>query len=380
MIDIKKEECCGCSACAQSCKLKCIEMLQDNEGFLYPVVNKEKCVNCGTCENVCPSINSKSVACDLKGYVALSNDDKIREESSSGGIFSLLAEYILKKDGIVIGAAFDRNLKVVHKVIREKKDLYKLRGSKYVQSDVKNTYKQAESYLKNNIKVLYSGTSCQIAGLRNYLNKDYEGLYTVDVLCHGVPTPKLLAQYFCEMEKKYNSKIDNVYFRDKKNGWVNYSVEIKFENGKIYRTIFNKDPYMRLFLNNICLRPSCYQCRYNKLERNSDITIGDCWGVEHTVPDFFDDKGTSVIITRTDKGNQLLNGIKADLKYSECDIDYILPPDSGGRKACEAHVNRKKFFELLNQKADFESLTRCLNITYKDRINRKIKSIFRINN
>ncbi len=206
MIDIKKEECCGCSACAQSCKLKCIEMLQDNEGFLYPVVNKEKCVNCGICENVCPSINSKSVACDLKGYVALSNDDKIREESSSGGIFSLLAEYILKKDGIVIGAAFDRNLKVVHKVIREKKDLYKLRGSKYVQSDVKNTYKQAESYLKNNIKVLYSGTSCQIAGLRNYLNKDYEGLYTVDVLCHGVPTPKLLAQYFCEMEKNITLK------------------------------------------------------------------------------------------------------------------------------------------------------------------------------
>ena len=339
-----KSECCGCTACQQICPVQCIVMTSDEEGFLYPKINEGQCIGCRKCEVVCPIQSPPLVKGNTQTYVGYAQSEEIRRQSSSGGIFSLAAEYVLKRGGAVFGAAFDDSLAVHHICVESEEDLDKLRGSKYVQSSLENTYAQAEEYLIDGRWVLFSGTACQIAGLKNYLGKEYDRLLTIDVLCHGVPSPKIWKLYLEEQERKYNSKITSIQFRDKKLGWKLFSIRIQFENGREYAVPFTKDKFMNLFLGNIDLRPSCYDCRFKAFPRPSDMTIGDCWGIEHHLPELDDDLGTSVILVHSAKGERLFKAIRERLTVKEAALDSVLPKTADSRRSVEMHPNRKQFW------------------------------------
>ena len=322
---INKKDCCGCTACAHICPVKCIEMKEDKEGFLYPAVDNEKCIRCHKCERVCPIGNLINYNNETKTFIGYNKNEEIREKSSSGGIFSLAAEWIIEQNGVVFGAAFDENFEVCHIAAENEEELSKLRGSKYVQSRLGDAYPKVKQYLENNRKVLFTGTGCQIAGLKKYLNKDYENLYTVDVLCHGVPSPKIWKMYLEEKKKQYNAPIQKIEFRNKESGWKNYSVNIEFADNQRYCIKFYEDKYMQMFLGNIDLRPSCHNCRFKGFPRISDMTIGDSWGIENYMPDMDDDRGTSVIVVNSLKGKQMLEAVVGSLNLREASLDKALP-------------------------------------------------------
>ena len=300
-----KKECCGCTACFHICPINCIVMKEDEEGFLYPNIDKAKCIHCNKCKEVCPNRNIENRNTRTQTFVGYYKDDEVRKQSSSGGIFSAIAEWILQQKGVVFGAAFDENFEVHHIAVETKEELIKLRGSKYVQSRLENTFLEAKEYLEKKRKVLFTGTACQIAGLKNYLSAEYENLYTVDVLCHGAPSPKIWRMYLDDKKEQYQASINKVEFRNKDDGWKNYFINIAFSNMKRFYTHYYKDKFMRMFLDNLDLRPSCYSCVFKEIPRISDVTIGDSWGVENYMPDMDDDKGTSVILVHSSNGEKI---------------------------------------------------------------------------
>lgn len=354
MVD--REKCCGCTACVHICPVKCIEMEEDKEGFLQPAVDKEKCINCHKCETVCPIRNLKNDNTETKTFVGYHKNEAVRNQSSSGGIFSLASEWIFSQGGVVFGAAFDENFEVCHIAAETEEELSKLRGSKYVQSRLGNAYPRVKQYLENNRKVLFSGTACQIAGLKYYLNKDYENLYTVDVLCHGVPSPKIWKMYLEHIKNRYNASIDKIDFRSKKSGWKSYSFNMKFSDKQQYCVKFFEDKYMQMFLGNIDLRPSCYDCRFKGFPRISDMTIGDSWGIESYMPDMDDDGGTSIILLHSEKGSKMLESFRESLNIREASLDKALPITAESRKSVIMHPNRKKFFDSAEKGESFDAL------------------------
>ena len=361
MISIShKKDCCGCGACVQKCPKQCISMRADPEGFLYPEVDTAVCVHCGLCEQACPILQAQTYPQPEKAYAAFARDEQLRKQSSSGGVFSLLAGEILHRNGVVFGAAFDGDFRVHHIAVSTEEALEKLRGSKYTQSRIGNAYVEAQSFLKKGKPVLFTGTACQIAGLHTFLGRDYVNLYTADVLCHGVPSPKLWERYLKEQERGNRAKVQQVNFRDKTGGWKNYSVQLQFENGHAYQVRFQEDGYMRLFLSDICLRPACHDCKFKSLTRPSDITIGDCWGVEKSLPELDDDRGTSVVLVRTDKGRALLSCCEAAMRMQEAAVDVLLPPTADSRKSVARHPNRERFFHKLSTGADVKVLVKLL--------------------
>lgn len=375
MINIsKKSECCGCGACVQICPKNCIDFVNDQEGFWYPRINQEKCIGCNLCENVCPNIKCEEKKDDiLEAYVSYANDDKLRNKSSSGGIFSVLAMQILKRGGIIFGAAFDANMLVSHIGISSVSELEKLQGSKYLQSRTEMSYFEAERALKAGKWVLYSGTACQISGLKKYLRREYTNLVTVDVLCHGVPSPKVWERYLDDQQKLYNGRIKKVSLRQKSKGWKAFSTELIFDNEKKYEQVYTKDPYMQLFLKNICLRPSCYDCNFKSLNRDSDITIGDCWGIEKYMPEMDDDRGTSVVLVHSQQGKSLLQECKQSLVLRTAEVDRALPPWSDSRKSVPIHRNRDKLFKKLEQGKSTQQLLRLTEDSILIKVKRKVK-------
>ena len=285
MITISdKKQCCGCSACSQICPAKCITMSADSEGFFYPQVDKAECTGCGLCESVCPILNGNRITSEQTVYAAYT-EDEIRMSSSSGGIFPLLADTVLAEGGVVFGAAFTRELSVQHIMVSSPDQLKKLQGSKYLQSDINGTYAEVKRQLAEGRRVLFSGTGCQIAGLKKYLGNDPDMLLTVDVICHGVPSENVWRTYLEWLEKENGAAVEKVTLRDKKTGWKTYSVSVEFGNGNKYDQIHKKDLYMQTFLKDICLRPSCYDCRFKPLSSQADITLGDCWGIHKYMPE-----------------------------------------------------------------------------------------------
>ena len=345
----KKELCCGCGACAQVCPKGCIKMNRDKEGFLYPCISETACTSCGLCETVCPISETASHDDHVLGcYVGYAKDEEIRVCSSSGGIFSLFAAEVLRLGGVLYGAAVDEEQMVRHIRVDSMSGLRLLRGSKYLQSEVGDTFSEAKRDLEAGRYVLYSGTACQIAGLKSLLGEDYEKLYTVDVLCHGVPSPIVWRKYLDWQGKRCGGRVTQSFFRNKEYGWKKYAVEILFDNSKIYMKIHREDIFMQMFLENICLRPSCHECRFKDLDRVSDLTIGDAWGVDLVDSEMDDDKGTSVIITHSPKGEGLLEEILPDVRIHRTDVERILPPTADSRKSVIAHPERESFFRALN--------------------------------
>ena len=360
MITIKnKADCCGCGACQQSCPKGCITLEPDSEGFLYPKVDEKACVNCGLCEKVCPILRKqKTPPEEVAAYAGYITDPEIREASSSGGLFSVLAQEILRRDGVIAGAAFDDDFSVRHILIEKDEQMHRLRGSKYVQSRMEDTYIQIRTLLKQGRAVLFTGVACQVAGLKAFVGRDYDNLYTVDVLCHGVPSPQVWKQYLVQQQHCYGADIQGASFRHKRRGWKSFSMVLDFDNQKQYHETLNEDAYMRLFLANICLRPSCHSCRFKDFPRQSDLTIGDAWGIEKHIPELDDDRGTSVVLINSEKGRGLWDAVAGKLVFRSGSMDVLLPKDSDSRRSVRPHSNRTRFFTALNRGDSLEQLVK----------------------
>lgn len=374
--EVEKQNCIGCAACVQICPKKCIIMCEDKEGFLYPKVIVEKCVQCKKCVQVCPACNNKKWedVCKIS-YAAYAKETDIREKSSSGGVFTLLAEYVIEEKGIVFGAVYDEKMTVHHIGVETREGLALLRGSKYLQSRIEDTFIKVRKALEQERKVLFTGTGCQIAGLKRFLQKEYDNLLTVDILCHGVPSPKVWMRYIREQENRYGAQIEHVSFRSKKLGWKKFGIELQFTNSLMYENIYYNDDYMKLFLGNICLRPSCHNCKYKKLDRSSDLTIGDAWGIGNHLPLMDDDRGTSIILVHSVKGLEVFEKVKAKMIYCAVDTEILLPASADSRNSVSIPLNRKKFFRKLDKKTSIEKLVKCLEVSYLCRIKKKIKRL-----
>lgn len=313
MIQInKKEDCCGCEACVQRCPTNCISLTQDMEGFLYPSANPDLCIQCGLCEKVCPVINRRDLHLPIASYAAKNTNKQIRENSSSGGIFTQLSEYVIEKGGVVFGAKFDGNWDVVHDYTEDILGITTFQGSKYVQSRIQNSYKQFEIFLKKGRLVIFSGTPCEVSGLKYFLRKDYHNLITIDFICHGVPSPLVFKEYLTELSNKYNSNIQTIQFRSKEYGWKHFCMKIQFSSEEVYTQPLNKDPYLLGFLSDWYLRPSCFACPTRNLSSGADITLGDFWGIDTLLPNFDDDRGVSAIIINSKKGEEIIHNINIE--------------------------------------------------------------------
>ncbi len=355
-------------------------MKADAEGFLYPHIDASKCVNCGICQKACPSLNSAEARYPRSVYAAMAKDDALRLESSSGGVFSLLANDTLAKGGVVFGAAFDHNdWHVYHRVVEAQEDLKELRGSKYVQSDVDDCYRQVKTYLTEGRSVLFTGTPCQIAGLSKFFalqkGTPLDNLLLVDVVCHAVPSPLVWKKYLeNRLATAYNGRagglkeIRRISSRRKNCGWKRYSLSLGFANDKEYLTVFNDDSFMRGFLAELYNRPSCHNCPSKNLRSGSDITIGDFWGVSSHIPEMDDDKGTSLVLVNTEKGVQSFSSISTGLNCKVADFDNAVKGNPAIVRPTNPHRNRSGFFRRV-LKSDFDSLAnRMLQPPLKTRI------------
>lgn len=358
---VSKKECCGCGACFQACPSDAIRMDYDEEGILYPLVDEEKCIRCGKCVRVCPALhpydrNEKKPEC----YAAY-GDDGIRAVSSSGGIFSLAAEQVLQEGGAVCGAMFDERFHLSQKVVYSREELPKLRGSKYIQSDTGHTFQEIKKVLDEGRPALYVGTPCLVAGLRGYLGKEYERLFTIDLLCHGGPSPVAFHKYLQEVHGK--KEVAYVGFRDKDHfEWqINATgMTVKYKNGSSYRRAKSDDLYYRAFTPSLMVRPQCQVCNYAKLPRLGDITLGDFWGVENYDPRMTDGKGTSIVSVNSEKGAALLDKIKPKLQLLEkIDINHILTHGQPYAKPYKNNPRRYRFLRMAKGCSFQKSLECC---------------------
>lgn len=352
-----KNICTGCGACAASCPLNCLEMQSDREGFRYPQIDTTRCISCHKCEAVCPVLNKLSVQEDPQAYGVQHKENNLRSTSSSGGVFPALAAFILKKGGAVCGAGYTDNFEVEHKLIEDVSAICKLQGAKYAQSRAEHLFPEIRSILEANRWMLFVGTPCQVAGLKSYLGKDYDKLILTDMICHGVPSPLVWQKYLTYRIKKdaENARIIAVNQRDKVSGWskYRYSLRVNYSNGKTYCVPQSEDPYMRGFVNNLYLRPSCAQCQFKGLNRCSDFTLGDFWGVWEQYPEFDDDKGTSLVLINTEKGANCWENIKGDMDVIAVDVRAALRQNPSAYNSSAPHSKRNVFFDKMDN-SDFD--------------------------
>ena len=348
MISISdKHTCCGCGACAQRCPKQCISMKPDDEGFLYPRVDEAFCIGCDLCEKVCPCLIQGEPQKPIKVYSVVNPNEAIRKESSSGGAFTMIAEEVINEGGVVFGARFNDSWEVIHTYTESKEGLEAFRGSKYVQSRIGDTFIQASEFLKKGRKVLFTGTPCQIAGLKLFLRKEYENLLTIDVVCHGVPSPLIWRDYLTALsvntiglvENKKNvptqidrNKISRISFRDKISGWKKYSFVVRSsqynsqsETRKeeiLLQETLDKNLYLQLFLRNLDLRPSCYTCPFKSGKCKSDFTLGDFWGYSNEDSQIDDDKGISLVLVNTKVAKEIIRKYDRSIVESTYDAAY----------------------------------------------------------
>lgn len=363
-----KEDCCGCSACVSICPKGAIEMKLDQEGFKYPQRDDKKCIHCGLCKKVCPILNKeKNKRINQIGYIFQNSNKEIRKESTSGGFFTALAEYVLTQNGAIYGAAFDKQFRVIHKRVTDSSQLGEFRNSKYVQSDPQSTFLKVRKDLNNHMTVLYSGTTCQIEGLRRFLQKDYENLITVDVICRSVPSPLLWDKYLASK----NKKITKALFREKVFGYKYSNLTLYDKNGRFYKNGIDTDPYLRAFFSNIASRPSCYNCRFKEQFHISDFTIWDCFDVAKYDYRFDDDIGTTKVLINTLKGRKLFKKFSTNHRVKKIEVEQLVSNFHQMFYSIKYNHRRKEFFDDLNNKE--------LNIVLEKYFPHNIKSIFEKN-
>lgn len=354
-----KDLCTGCAACANICPRQSIEMESDDEGFLRPVIDIEKCIKCGSCSRVCPQV--KKWQYDEEGkevYACWSTSKHTREESTSGGAFTELARIVLRKGGYVFGAAFDPIPLVRHIGVCAEDDLLRFRGSKYVQSEIGDCFQEVKCLLQNGKQVLFSGTACQIDGLYHFLDNRFKGqLFTIDLVCHGVPSPRVFKDYIRWLEAKWHSRVESYRFRDKAIGWHLHSSRIRFRNGKTIVQDFFENNFSRGFLSNIFLRPSCSKCIYANLHRPADITLADFWGYQgRAAKDRDDDKGISMVMLNTENGQKLFKeALRSLVSYSRS-VSEAVKGNPALRGGFAVSKDRVEFWQTYNSGRNFDDL------------------------
>lgn len=371
-------DCTACAACVSACPKQCISMREDREGFLQPKIDTTLCIECHKCEKVCPILNPIAIPNDFetKAYAAINKDNEVRAQSSSGGVFFPLAQWVINQGGVVFGARWNDKWEVVHDYAEDIEGVKAFMRSKYVQSVVGDTLKQAKVFLEAGRWVLYSGTPCQIGGLKAYLGKEYDKLVTVDLICHGVPSPGVWRSYLKDYHK--GETILDINFRDKRKGWLDFLNEVTTTTTTTtYRVKTLKHPYMNGFLYDVYLRRSCYNCVFRKYHRASDLTTADYWGVNNVYPDMFDNKGTSILFTHTKKGLQILNQI----------IDLFLLREQDSSKAIQYNPSMIKNPPMPEGRSSYLMFYRLLGFRRAEfamkqdgittRIKRKIRKIIK---
>lgn len=375
----EKNNCCGCGACYSICPKKCITMVEDSEGFLYPQVNKDLCIDCGLCRNVCPFIGEKSSNSVLEAYACNHNDAQIRKNSSSGGVFSAICEKVIANNGVVFGASYGEDFSVAHKMIETTEEIQQLRGSKYVQSVIGNCYAQCKEQLELNKQVVFSGTPCQILGLKKYLRKDYENLICIEIICHGVPSPKFWSLYLNNFKKQFDSKIKNISFRDKEISWREYMLSVNFDNGQIYSKRANADTYLKGFSSDLFLRPSCSHCKAKAYASNSDIILGDFWGIwkYKAYEALYDNKGTTAVLVMSQKGKELFNEIKSRMAILPATESDITDNNTPIFKSTAPHPKREEFFSKVNENNFNQLVNDYTKVSFVKKVKSKLISIIR---
>lgn len=372
----RKEDCCGCQACAQICPKQCISMDPDEEGFLYPRIDAKQCVQCGLCEKVCPVLRrGEEPEGEPEAYAACSHSEEVRQESSSGGIFSLLAEKVLGMAGVVYGAAMTTVDTVRHIRVSSPEELPQLRGSKYVQSDIGDSYLRAREDLMAGRVVLFTGTPCQIEGLRSFLGKDFPNLICMDIVCHGVPSPMVWRSYLQYRQRRAGSRAVRAAFRNKRFGWKDFSVVLDFSNGSHYISSFVDDPFMQAYLHDLCLRPSCYECAFKKTNRVSDLTAADFWGISKVCPQMDDDRGTSLVLVHSEKGERVLRELFGDMRYEQVDFTCAIQGNPSMSKPVNRPQGRESFLKELQRESLPEVVRRYVN--RKPGVKRRVKAVLR---
>ena len=355
---VVSKKCCGCNACLNICPQNAISVKENEQGFLYPCIDKEKCTHCGLCEKICPVVNPDFSNTKHPECFAAMAEDELRKKSSSGAIFPVLAKYVIENGGYVCGAAYTEDFSVEHVIINNEKDLARLKGSKYIQSNIKDCFSKIKDILKTGKQVLFTGSPCQVAGLKNFLQKDYENLFCVDLLCHGVPSVKIFQKYLKEMFP--DEKIEEYTFRDKSQGWHTYYSKIKSDINQHF-VHMTDNSYVKGFLYNLFLRESCYKCPFATIPRQGDITIGDFWGIENYDITLDDDKGTSVVLINNRKGQDFFKKIKNELKTCKnMPLKYAVKHNLNLRKPSKASPQHKQFLRCFNKYTFKKNIDACL--------------------
>ncbi len=376
---IESKLCSGCKACKQICPNNAIDIIQ-KDGFEYPIKNNN-CIECGLCKKICPMQNTIQMYNKLDNqevYTCSHKDEKIVQKSSSGGAFTAIAQVFCDKDYIIFGAQYNEKFDVEHDYIEDINEIHKFRKSKYVQSDIKDNYQKAKEFLNQGKKVLFSGTPCQIGGLKNYLKREYDNLLCIDIICHGVPSPKVFKKYRDFIETKYKSKIKNINFREKnrKNGkWNSRNILIEFENGKKIVKNSNEDLYLRVFYNNLMYRESCKYCKFANPVRYSDITIADSWGIEKKYPDIDVHKGESLVVVNTSKGKEVFNKVMSYMNVRNLTLDFAKKENKNFREPTTFNKNREEFFLYLDDMKFDKLVNKYAKIGVKTKIKRTISNI-----
>lgn len=358
---LTKPECSGCNACGDICPTKAITFKTDIEGFWYPKVDAEKCINCELCTKICPDINiAKLKKNDFKepkyAIAAISRNMYERWNSTSGGAFSAFAHYIYELGGGVGGAVYTDDFHVVNYISDNEDDIERLRSSKYLESYAEGYYSRVKEYLEKGKKVLVCGTPCQMAAMRSFLRKDYENLIIVDFICRGVNSPKVYRKYLDSLESFHGSKIVRIKAKSKELGWRNLTRKVTFADGQVYNGVLMEDDFRRGYHTNVYCRPSCYECVFKDFPRISDVTIGDFWGIENYAPNLDNNAGTSLILLNSAKGEKFFNVVKDRFEYVELPLNAAFE----GNKALFTNIeppkiNRAEFFENLD-KGSFDAV------------------------
>lgn len=377
MIKIEdKHNCCGCEACVQACPKHCISFEEDTEGFRYPVVDKAVCIDCGACEKVCPIHSLYEERKPKRQVAAFNPNDEIRSHSSSGGIFTMLAERIIQDGGVVFGVRFDENWQAVFDYTETIEGLSAFRGSKYVQARVDQAFIHVRNFLKSGRKVLFTGTSCQVAALCHILHREYDNLLLVNIICHGVPSPKVWGRYLDEITQNAVRAIRDVQFRNKKQGWKRFNFDLTYDRqGQHYNisSWHQQNHFMRIFLQDVILRPSCYACKAKAGSSGSDLTIADFWGINQINPAMDDDKGTSLVLVYTEKGMEHLTALGLDTWDAQYEDVVRFNPSIEISKP--EHPKRNEFFAKLDTT---ESVVNLIDETLRLPLKVRVKRLPRL--
>lgn len=367
-----KNECCGCGACENICPKKCIDIVCDKEGFEYPKVNEQDCIDCGLCVRTCPW-EGKTQASPIKIYGLKAKDKELQYKSSSGGAFLTIANHLLNEGYVVFGATYtDDYSKVEHVKIETCSDLNRLRGSKYVQSNLSDIFTQIKNLLNSGRKVAFSGTGCQVAALKLFLrNKEYDGLVTIDILCHGVPSPLLFKEFIKRVSGRYG-KILSMNMKDKTDGWGAQKIKVEAER-PVPQSVLNL--WSSIFYSRVALRPSCYECKFMSLERSGDISLGDFWGVEKVDKEFTDKAGVSLALFGTTKGLKIYETLSSHFEGIEVSGEECLQPVLVGPE--KAPGWRMQFWDTYYKFGFDEIAYRYWGIAFVNKLRLKINRIIR---